>query len=100
MAASKCITRAIAAATAWRTVATAILVTETALLAARLSMACALTAAMPTKTLAAANPRSVAQGAVCLAMPLAVAFLSPGMVVTAIRRAVMETGIASLSCAS
>lgn len=97
IAASQSVARAIAVA-ARGVVATAILATEAAFLAARLGLtAKSRRTALTAKTLAATNSRSMALGAVCLTVPLTVTFLASGMTVSAVRRAVVESCAASLS---
>ena len=93
VAASQSVARAIAVAARGAVAAT---IAEAAFLAAFLTAESRSTG-LPAKTLAAASTRGTTLVAVCLAVPLAMAFLAPGMAMTAIRRAVVKSCAASLS---
>lgn len=101
IATSECIAWAVAAAR--RAVSAAILAAETAFRTARLALPNALsgtmTAAMPAKSLAATNPRSMTMGtvAVCLTVPLTVAFLAPGVAMAAVWCAVVKSTTAIIA---
>ena len=86
VAASQSVARSVAVAARGVVAAT---IAEAALLAAFLTAKSRRTG-LSAKALAATNTRCMTLGAICLAVPLAMTFLAPGMAMTAIRRAVME----------